>query len=185
MSKPLRSGAVPSVRRPVSPSVSQGGEPVSDDWQPEFDGQRPPFTEGNAVSVRHGAYSERAIAERAEQVHGELLEHAPYLAEPRFIPAVNRYLHAASREALLDEYIQRLSAEKGAGAVPARVWEQATAAARLAAKLGSDLGLDPIGHARIRALSAGAEATLDGLERLRARGAEIMDAREADDGEQG
>jgi hypothetical protein len=38
------------------------------------------------------------------------------------------------------------------------VWEQATAAARLAAELGSDLGLDPISHARIRALSSGAEA---------------------------
>lgn len=140
--------------------------------------ERPPFEPGNDVALRHGAYSERAIAERAEQVHGELLAVAPYLDEPRFIPAVQRYLSAASREALLDEHIRTVTAEKGAGAVPARAWEQATAAARLAAKLGSDLGLDPIGHARIRALSAGAEATESSLTDLAAEGRRVRIAAE-------
>lgn len=121
--------------------------------------EREPFAEGNRAAVVHGGNSERAIAARAETVHADLLTHAPYLNEERFIPAVQRYLGAAAREALLDEHIRTVSAEEGAGAVPARVWEQVTAAARLAAKLGSDLGLDPIGHARIRALSAGAEAS--------------------------
>lgn len=132
--------------------------------------ERPPFEDGNAVALRHGGNSERAIAERAEVVHAELLTVAPYLDEPRFIPAVSRYLSAASREVLLDEYVQRVTAEKGAGAVPAKVWEQVTAAARLAAKLSSDLGLDPIGHARIRALSVGAEATEQSLGELAAEG---------------
>jgi hypothetical protein len=121
--------------------------------------ERRPFEPGHTLSIRHGANSERAIAARAEVVHSELLLHAPYLDEERFIPAVQRYLSAASREVLLDEYVQRVTAEKGAGAVPAKVWEQVTAAARLAAKLGDDLGLSPIGHARIRALSAGAGAS--------------------------
>ncbi len=121
--------------------------------------ERPPFEDGNTANLVHGAYSERAIAERAELVHAELLTYAPYLGEDRFMPALARYLAAASREALLDDHIAKVCAEKGAGAVPARVWEQATAATRLAAKLGSDLGLDPIGHARIRALSAGADAS--------------------------
>lgn len=121
--------------------------------------ERPPFEPGNTIGQRHGAYSPAAIAERAQAVHAELLTFAPYLDEPRFMPAIERYLHAASREALLDEHIRTLSAEKDAGAVPARVWEQCTAAARLAAKLGDDLGLSPIGHARIQALSAGAAAS--------------------------
>lgn len=121
--------------------------------------ERPPFPVGNEVALRHGAYSERAIAERAEQVHEELLTFAPYLDEPRFLPAVQRYLSAAAREALLDEHIVTVCSENGPGAVPARVWEQCTAAARLAAKLGDDLGLSPIGHARIRALSAGADSS--------------------------
>ena len=118
----------------------------------------PPFEPGNSKALVHGGSSPRAIAERAELVHAELLTVAPYLSEPKFLPSVSRYLNAAAREALLHEHIVSVSEEQGVGKVPSRVWEQATAAARLAAKLGSDLGLDPIGHARIRALSAGADA---------------------------
>jgi hypothetical protein len=132
--------------------------------------ERPPFPNGNRAALVHGGYSERAVAERAEQVHAELLTVAPYLDEPKFIPGVQRYLKAAAREALLDEHIRKVSDEKGTGAVPARAWEQATAAARLAAKLGDDLGLSPIGHARIRALSVGAEATEQSLGELAAEG---------------
>jgi hypothetical protein len=127
--------------------------------EPGGNGSWPPFEPGNDASLVHGASSPRVIAERAKAVHAELLEVAPYLSERQFLPAVSRYLNAAAREALLDEHIRTLSAEKGTGAVPARVWEQCTAAARLAAKLGSDLGLDPIGHVKIRALSAGADAS--------------------------
>jgi hypothetical protein len=134
--------------------------------------RHPDFEPGNTAAVTHGADSQRFIAQKARQVHVALLDVAPYLAEPKFLPAVERYLNAAGREALLHDHVSRVSAEKGAGAVPSRVWEQATAAARLAAKLASDLGLDPIGHARIRSLSAGAEATEATLADLAARGAE-------------
>jgi hypothetical protein len=119
----------------------------------------PTATPGDRIALKHGANSARSIAAKAEEVHAELLTVAPYLAEPKFIPAVHRYLTAAAREALLDAHIQSVSAEKGVGAISPKVFEQATAATRLAARLGSDLGLDPIGHARIRALSTGAEAT--------------------------
>jgi hypothetical protein len=51
----------------------------------------------------------------------------------------------------------RTSKERGPGAVASRTWQQASAAARLAARLGSDLGLDPIRHARIRALSVASD----------------------------
>jgi hypothetical protein len=46
----------------------------------------------------HGSYIDRAISDRAVDVHSALLEHAPYLDEPRFIPAVDWYLKAAARE---------------------------------------------------------------------------------------
>jgi len=139
-------------------------------WQPNPNPKAPDFEPGNELALKHGAYSPRAIGERAELVHAELLEHAPYLDEERFIPAVQRYLAAAAREALLDEHIRKVCDEKGPGAVPARSWEQVTACARLAAKLGSDLGLDPIGHAKIRALSVGAQATEATLADLAAAG---------------
>jgi len=87
---------------------------------------------GNKVSLVHGASSPRAIAEKATEVHRSLIEHAPYLAQAIFAPQVSRYLEATAREQLLHGYIVRLCAEKGPQAVPSRVWEQATAASRLA-----------------------------------------------------
>ena len=150
----------------------------------------PDATPGNLIALKHGANSERIIAERAELVHQELLAVAPHLDHDQFLPAVNRYLQAASREALLHTYITEKSEVDGPGAVSSRTWEQATAAARLAAKLGSDLGLDPIGHARIRALSVSAAATEETLADLaergkgmRARRQEAIDAAAADDDE--
>jgi hypothetical protein len=141
--------------------------------------RHPDFEPGNALSLTHGASSPRVIAERAEQVHAELLTAAPYLDEERFLPAVAKYLQAAARESLLHQHILALSESKGAAAVPSRVWEQATAATRLAAKLGSDLGLDPIGHARIRSLTAGATVDEASITELQERGREIRAAAKA------
>lgn len=141
--------------------------------------RHPDFEPGNELSLVHGANSPRAIAARAQEVHAELLVAAPYLDDDKFLPAVSRYLQAAARESLLHQHIVTLSESKGAGEVPARVWEQATAATRLAAKLGSDLGLDPLGHARIRALSAGAQVNESSVEELQERGRVIRAARDA------
>jgi len=132
----------------------------------------PDVEPGNEFSLTHGAYSERRIAQRAAEVHDALLDVALYRAEPKFMPAVSRYLQAAAREALLHGHIAVLAAGRGPGAVPSRTREQANAAARWAARLGSDLGLDPVGHARIRSLVAGAEATESTLADLAVRGAE-------------
>jgi hypothetical protein len=118
--------------------------------------ERPPFEPGNDAALTHGTYSAAAIGVRAEQVRDELLTYAPYLNEDRFFPAIHRYLTACAREQLAHDALMACGMEaKGA----TRLLEVATAAARLAAKLGSDLGLDPIGHAKIRALGAGADAS--------------------------
>jgi hypothetical protein len=141
----------------------------SKERHPDFDSET-----GREIAVVHGAESPVEIEKRAEVVHSALLEHAPYLDEPRFIPAVDRYLKAAARESLLHDHIEKLK-----GDVPMRVYEQATACSRLAAKLGSDLGLDPIGHARIRALSSGAAAVEQSLADLAAEGRGIAERRKA------
>jgi hypothetical protein len=146
---------------------------------------RPPFEKGNkaavgnTVALRHGGNSPRAIAERAVEVHDAILTVAPWLDEPQFAPAVARYLAAAAREALLHEHIVRVTEEHGAGKVPPRVWEQATAATRLAGKLGQDLGLDPIGAARLKAVAANAEISLVSLAELSAEGRRVRLAAEA------
>lgn len=132
-----------------------------------------PFEEGNTVALVHGGNSQRAIAAKAIEVHETLIDHAPYLAEAIFAPQVNRYLQATAREQLLHEYIIKLSDDKGPQAVPSRVWEQSTAATRLAAKLADDLGLSPRGHAELKAIAASAETAESSLSDLRRRGAEI------------
>lgn len=119
--------------------------------------RHPDFELGNAVALRHGAYSERAIAQRAEQVHGALLKTAPWLAEDHYAPAVARYLQATAREQLAHEAL--MASPK----LSPRLLEAATAAARLAWMMGDALGLTPAGHAKLRLLTAGtvtAEASL-------------------------
>jgi hypothetical protein len=141
--------------------------------------RHPDFEPGNVLALTHGAQSGRAIEARAAEVHEQLLELAPWCDRPHFLPSVSRYLQAAAREALLHSHIVRLSADKGPGAVPARVWESATAATRLAHTLAGDLGLTPLGEARLRAVAGTAAVTELSLADLMAQGAEIRRAAEA------
>jgi hypothetical protein len=60
-----------------------------------------------------------------------------------------------------------------------RLLTVATTAANLARKLGSDLGLDPIGHARLKATAASAELGVQSLEQLAEEGAETLARRRA------
>jgi hypothetical protein len=117
----------------------------------------PPFEPGNVKSLKHGADSPRVIREEAVAVHAHLLEVAPWLDRPEFLPSVARYLAAEVRWQILHTYISQIVTERGAGAVPSRTFEQVTAAARLAAQLGHELGLSPLGRAEVQAAVAKAE----------------------------
>jgi transposase-like protein len=125
----------------------------------------------------HGAYSKVQIGKRAELVHRSLLSVAPWVAEAHFAPAVSRYLEATAREQLAHQAI--LGMEPGAKGFT-RLLETGTAAARLAAKLGQDLGLDPIGHARLKETAASAELGVQSLEELATKGAALRERREAE-----
>ena len=114
---------------------------------------RQDFEPGHTLSLVHGAYSARAVAERAQQVHERLLEVCPYLAEDRYAPSVDRYAKASAREALAHEAL--VSMEPGARGFT-RLVETATAASRLAWVMGDALGLTPGGHAKLQMLVAGA-----------------------------
>lgn len=143
---------------------------------------RPPFAPGNTLSLVHGAESERTIAARAAEVRDRLLEVAPELAEPRFLPAVDLYLKAVARADLLDAYVTKVSAEEGPHKVPQRVWEAATAAARLAGQLGDKLALSPEGYGRVKLLLHAAEAPEERRQRLAdlaATGRALRESREA------
>lgn len=123
---------------------------------------RPPFGAGNTMAVTHGAYSERNIAETAEEIRGELLERFDFLADPMFQTAIERYLRPAARarrlnawvEAVMDGEIEARPERKGGAttgvdAIPQRVWQALNQAETAAQKFAQDCGLDPIGFARI------------------------------------
>ncbi|HEX3842657.1 MAG TPA: hypothetical protein VHU85_17835 [Acidimicrobiales bacterium] len=131
------------------------------------------------MAIKNGARSDRAVDLVAEEVHATIREVAPWLAEDHFAPSVHRYLRAAAREQLLDQFIASTVEAKGAGKVPSRTWEQATAATRLAHTLASDLGLTPLGEARLRAIAGTAAINELSLADLMAEGAEIRKAAEA------
>lgn len=167
-----------TVETPTKPQVS--GPPS--DHQPEGQqsawtpnpNQRKPFEPGHTLSLIHGANSDRTIAARAELVRPRLYDVCPWLHDTMDIVAVDRFLRAESRALILHEYIIEVVDEKGAGKVPSRLWEQATAADNLAAKLGHTLGLDPTGRAKLQQTVASTESTLVDLA---AQGASIRAAR--------
>lgn len=109
----------------------------------------PPFENGNAVAVKHGAFSDRVIDERAKDVLAKLEEIAPHLAQPLFDAALRRYLRVEARALLVSDHIFKVVEESGVEAVRPYLWDVATRADTLAQKAAQDLGLDPAGHARI------------------------------------
>lgn len=132
--------------------------------------ERPPFEPGHRLSTIHGAYSPRAIEERAAQVHGALYEVAPWLSEDHYAPSVARYLQATAREALAHEALMAMA--PGARGFT-RLLETATAASRLAWFMGDALGLTPAGHARLKMLVAGGEHAERSLADLASEGRRV------------
>ena len=109
----------------------------------------PPFEKENLVSVRHGAFSGRIISERAAQVRELLLDRFPYLGDLVFLEATERYCRAEARAQILHSFIMETAETEGVEKVKAYLWTEASRADALAAKTGSDLGLDPRGHSAI------------------------------------
>jgi hypothetical protein len=130
----------------------------------------PAFQEGHTLSLVHGAESPRTIEARAAEVREQLFEVAPWLAQDVFVPAVARFLRCEAREMLIHEHIAKVSAEKGAGFVPQRLWESATACANASMKASALLGLDPQSYARLRATTGHAAATEHTLADLKDQG---------------
>jgi len=150
----------------ITPGTGHGGGTVNQTpkpaWQPNPN-QRKPFEPEHTLSLVHGGNSDRTIAARAELVRPRLYEVCPWLHDTMDVVAVDRFLRAEARALILHAYIIEVTAEKGAGKVPSRLWEQATAADNLAAKLGHTLGLDPTGRAKLKQTVASTEHTLSDL----------------------
>jgi hypothetical protein len=135
------------------------------------------FQPGHTLALVHGAYSPVEIKARAELVHQALLGVAPWLSDDRYLISVARYLDATAREQLAHEAVMaRAPGSKGW----TRLLETATAASRLAWRMGDELGLTPAGHARLQALVADAASAEQSLADLAAKGQAIIDAQVSD-----
>jgi len=135
----------------------------------------PPFEPGNLSSVRHGAFSERLVSERAIRIRDALLAAYPYLADEVFVEALERYTRAEARAVMLHEHVTTVSAEQGVEAVKPYLWSEATRAEANAQRFAQDCGLDPAGHARIArdlgmVASVRTQQSQRNLEALAARG---------------
>jgi hypothetical protein len=177
---------IPLSAPPASDGPAQGTDPPRDNPQADGHGPArgyswPPFEKGHTLSLIFGGYSGRTVAERAELVRHDLYAVAPWLEDqPSFAIAVERFLTVESRARIFAEHIERLAAEKGAGAIPTRTAEVANATARLANDLGAQLGLDPLSFAKIRALGASVSRDTAAADReaLMAEGAAVRRAHE-------
>lgn len=149
--------------RKNTPQLGSGIDPETGEWQPAFDGQRPPFAEGNTHAVHHGASRDRFIAPLAAQIEADLLAsaHAPWLADPELAEDVHALAVAMASERLVEEYLDRVpmsfvealdvagdpDADR-ADALMARAVLGAMERSRLmsgrAARLRTRLGLDPL-----------------------------------------
>jgi hypothetical protein len=170
------------------PKGRPAGSGLKDDgsWEPEFEGQRPPYAPGNTSAMVHGARSERTIRPLAEQLMQAILEDAEqpdHLRSPMFRFTLSECCRAQAVAEILFDYIDSLGVEDmvrprlSGTKSPVDQWK---AAAAHAASLRSKLGLDPVSYARIaKDLGLASKASEDAIGRLAETGKGIVERREA------
>jgi hypothetical protein len=131
----------------------------------ENTGRRPLKSHKHAVVV-HGARSPEHVAIRAREIHARITDVAPWIKEDRYLPALARYLNAAAKESLLDDYIDRVVADKGVEAIPMKVFEALNASRRIAWQMSAELGLTPKGYGALKKLNLEGESVEYTLQRL-------------------
>ena len=138
----------------------------------------PPFEGGNLAHLRHGAFSSRVVGQRAGLVLQEILAQRPGLADdPESASPLALYCRAVAREELAHEAIeagsisprlleivrQRMPEAIQPGNVSPRLLEAASAAARVAAELGAQLGIGPRAAAELRQIRSQAALNVAAL----------------------
>jgi hypothetical protein len=149
--------------------VTDNGDPSSD-LRPARGYSWPPFEVGHFVPVKSGARSPRIVASLSAAVADAIVEDHPWLADRRHALALSQLAGAEATRLLLQDYHERLAAEKGAGAISPRMVEAKATAERLAAKLAERVGVTPMGRARLAAVAVSAELGEAALADLAATG---------------
>lgn len=145
----------------AAPTPQAANRCVKAGYRPARGYSWPPFEPGNSAAQRHGVYSRRVIAERAQELLDELLERCPSLCEEADATALETYCQAQAKANMLNRYIWAVvegrvrSARRGGAprtgieGVPPRTWCDASRAEANAQKFAAGLGLTPAGFAAI------------------------------------
>lgn len=144
----------------------------------------PPFAPGHTMSVVHGAFSERAVAPRAEALMTAVLEDGEFPDHVRsavFRMSLAAWARAEAVASLLFDHVVTLGAEQmmtprlAGTRAPVDLWRAADAHA---AKLRGELGLSPVSYARIaKDLGLAGRSAEEALERMAQAGREIRERR--------
>jgi hypothetical protein len=146
---------------------------MTDDWTPEFPGQRPPFEPGNEAAVTHGARSPKRIEELARRIDADLLQRAPWVAE--YPEALTAYARAESVARLLYSAVTKPGMRLGDTIVARYV-----TAENAAAKHRDALGLTPRSEAQVaRDRAAATASTVDVVGELIRQGRATKAAQES------
>lgn len=145
---------------------------VPDGWEPDFPGQRPPFTRGNQLAVTHGAYSGKRTDPIAQEFKAEILSSPAmsYLEEPQYAAIFWQYCRTAARIQVIEDAIddmdiyQAARSDKGQTSWLELLRKWTATLTTLAARCG----LDPLSYARLgkdvaQARNADAATTLTAL----------------------
>jgi len=144
--------------------------PMADDVA-QIDGKRgyswAPFTEGNTLTLRHGAWSPRTVDPLVAQLVDDTLDLAghpgsstAYLSEPSYRPALNAWAIAEVRAGLFASVLAEHDNGECPGCDTCKAWDDGLHRwSTSAANHRQRLGLDPLSRARLgRDVAA---ATLD------------------------
>jgi hypothetical protein len=131
--------------------------------RPDHPARHEDFAEGNLARVRHGAYSPRKQAERAELVLRDLLASRPDLGDPELLLPLQLFARATAAHELAHEGLENAAAS--GSAISARLLEAASSAARAAHELGAELGVGPLAQAQLRQVKAQTALSLATLAR--------------------
>jgi hypothetical protein len=138
----------------------------------------PPFEAGNVAQLRHGAHSMRKRQPLEEAMSAWAHDHYPWVAEPRFAPAVAAWARAEAMVLLLAGYVDDHGPIDDEGKVLPAV-AQLDRYERLAMKHREQLGIDPTSALRMLRDRLSAESQKADLDAVMSAGREAINAREA------
>jgi hypothetical protein len=145
----------------------------------------PPFPVGNTAAETHGVYSDRRVAPVADRLAAELAASAPWTSRPGYQAQVAAWARTEARVVLVSDWLDVVGDldEYGKPRPATALLDRLEARA---AKLRDQLGLTPMGHARllltvasvVRTQPIGTPGPLDGvLAELMAEGRRTLENR--------